>query len=37
MDFHPWWTDPAIISITGDQMNGAWAKSQYKFTLAKVR
>ena len=37
MDFHPWWTDPVIVTIAGDQMNGAWAKGQYKFTLAKVR
>jgi hypothetical protein len=37
MDFHPWWTDPVIITILGDQMNGTWAKGQYKFTLAKVQ
>jgi hypothetical protein len=37
MDFHPWWTDPVVINITGDQMNGTWAKGQYKFTLARVR
>ena len=35
MDFRPWWTDPVMITITGNQMNGSWAKGQYTFTLTR--
>jgi len=37
MDFRPWWTDPVILTLTGDQAQGSWAKGQYKFTLVKVQ
>jgi hypothetical protein len=37
MDFRPWWIDPVVITVTGDKMDGAWAKGQYRFTLTKVQ